>query len=209
VFAKQSLSNARRCLNGGTPRLRSSSSGEARRSFAKAAAPRQAARLRGPLRPAPLAATSEKLLAGLRSTALSAACQRTGVLRFRDGGRSRLPAHATDDKTPRRPATLALGWGPNASTKDDKPKRRFVGLPSAAAARNPSALVGRHRRPRCGPSAWGRRAIFPGVATGIAARMPSAQTDALPSTHSFSTHSFLTQDGTRSRILRGSDRRSS
>jgi len=160
-----------------------------------------------------------KIARGLRPAALSAPCQRTSVLRFRDGGRSRLPAHATDDKTQRRPATLALGWGPNANTKDDKPKRRFVGLPSAAAARKPSALVGRHRRPRCGPSSvqcsrgptaaraaprlgtptrlprWdpalrssqqpqalrGRRAVFPGVATGIAARIPSAQTDPLPS----------------------------
>jgi len=165
----------------GTPRLRSSSSGEARRSFAKAAAPRQAARLRGPYAPRRSPQPPKNCSKILRPTALSAPCQRTSVLRFRDGGRSRLPAHATDDKTQRRPATLALGWGPNANTTDDKPKRRFVGLPSAAAARNPSALVGRHRRPRCGPSARGRRAIFPGVATGIAARIPFAQIDPLPS----------------------------
>jgi hypothetical protein len=31
--------------------------------------------------------------------------------------------------------------GPNANTEDDKPKQRFVGLPSAAAARKPTALV--------------------------------------------------------------------
>ena len=87
---------ARRCLNGGTP------------------APRQAARLRGPLRPAPLAAVSEKLLEGQRPAARAA--------------------------TPISPARLAFAWRPRSAARQNAASAyrplcwRWVPQPNAKVA---------------------------------------------------------------------------
>ena len=104
-------------------------------------APRQAARLRGPLRPAPLAAASEKLLQDERPATRAATLidQRAWLSR---GGRARQP-----DKTQLRLIVLCVGVG--SPTQRQVARLRCI-LSSVVRAgslerpptRNPSTLVG-------------------------------------------------------------------
>ena len=83
-------------------------------------APRQAARLRGPLRLAPLAAASEKLLGGVRPAA-RAATTRAEREWLSLGERARQP-----DKTQLRLIVICIGVGSRNPTPSRWPTLRFV-----------------------------------------------------------------------------------